>query len=198
MLLHVKFLSAMVCALVVAGCGTKADGGAAAAQSAEPSTASTKAATQQAGDESPPAEKTGGFDGKRAFAQVEKQVGFGPRPSGSPAIGRLQEYIQSELTSYGCKVDTDTFAADTPVGRLPMKNIMAKIPGDNPGILMLATHYDTALLDNFVGADDGGSSTGVMLELARLLCSKHGTYQIWITFFDGEDAMKKWSDTDSR
>jgi len=100
----------------MAGCGTKADGGAPATKGAEPSTAATKAATQQAGDEAPPAEKTGGFDGKRAFAQVAKQVGFGPRASGSPAIGRLQEYIQSELTSYGCKVDTDSFAADTPVG----------------------------------------------------------------------------------
>jgi Zn-dependent M28 family amino/carboxypeptidase len=110
----------------------------------------------------------------------------------------LQEYIQSELTSYGCKVDTDSFTADTPVGRLPMKNIVAKIPGDKPGIIMLATHYDTKLMPNFVGADDAGSSTGVMLELAHSLCSKRGAYQVWITFFDGEEAVKEWSDTDSR
>src|SRR5258708_19111557 len=135
MLLHPKFLTGMVCAVVVAGCGTKADGGAAAAKSAQPSTAATKAATQQAGDESPPAEKTGGFDGKRAFAQVAKQVGFGPRPSGSPAIGRLQEYIQSELSSYGCKGDTDSFAADTPVGRLPMEDSVAKVPGGKTGVI---------------------------------------------------------------
>src|SRR6266478_2696516 len=193
-----KLLAALVCALTMVGCGTKADGGAAAAKSAESSTPATRTPTQQAGDEAPPAEKTGGFDGKRAFAQVAKQVGFGPRASGSPAIGRLQEYLQSELASYGCKVDTDSFAADTPVGRLPMKNIVAKIPGDKPGIIMLATHYDTKLMPNFVGADDAGSSTGVMLELARLLCSKRGSYQVWITFFDGEEAMKEWSDTDSR
>src|SRR4029077_17888630 len=135
-------LSAVVCGLVVAGCGAKANGGAATGVSAEPATAAaTKAATQQAGDEEAPAEKKGGFDWKRAFAQVAKQVGFGPRPSGSGAIGRLQEYIQSELASYACKVDIDPFTADTPVGRLPMKNIVAKIPGDKPGIIMLATHY---------------------------------------------------------
>ena len=149
-------------------------------------------------DDAPPPEKTGGFDGQRAFAQVAKQVAFGPRPSGSPAIGQLQDYLQSELASYGCKVDADAFSAETPVGRLPMKNIVAKIPGDKPGIIMLATHYDTKLLPNFVGADDAGSSTGVMLELARLLCRNHGTYQVWITFFDGEEAMKEWSETDSR
>src|SRR5882757_954932 len=165
-----KLLASLVCALTVAGCGTKADGGATAAKSAEPSTPATRTPTQQSADGAPPAEKTGGFDGKRAFAQVAKQVGFGPRPSGSEAIGRLQEYIQGELTSYGCKVDTDSFAADTPVGRLPMKNIVAKVPGDKPGIIMLATHYDTKLMPNFVGADDAGARA-IAVQQARQLSS---------------------------
>src|SRR5947209_12585276 len=198
MFFRVKLLAAMASAFLIGGCGAKADGEAAARAISMPASTTTHSESQQPTDEAPPAEKTGGFDGKRAFAQVAKQVGFGPRPAGSDAIGRLQEYIQSELTSYGCKVDTDAFATDTPVGRLPMKNIVAKIPGDKPGIIMLATHYDTKLMPNFVGADDSGSSTGVMLELARLLCSKHDRYNVWITFFDGEEAMKKWSDTDSR
>jgi glutaminyl-peptide cyclotransferase len=188
-----KLLRVVLCATVFSvGCKAKADG------SGAPSVSTAMATPQQTVDAAPPAEQTGGFDGKRAFAHVAKQVGFGPRPSGSVAIGQLQEYIQSELTSYGCKVETDSFSADTPVGRLPMKNIVAKTPGDKPGIIMLATHYDTKLMKNFVGADDGGSSTGVMLELARLFCSKHANYQVWITFFDGEEAMKEWSDTDSR
>ena len=167
------------------------------------------AAPQSADDAAPPPEKTGGFDGKRAFNHVAKQVGFGPRPSGSAAIAQLQQYLESELKSYGCKVDSDDFHAETPVGRLAMKNIVAKIPGEKPGIIMLATHYDTARsardpatgqvhpMPTFVGADDGGSSTGVMLELARLLCRFPGRYAIWITFFDGEEAMHDWSDTDS-
>src|ERR1700687_5546648 len=195
---HTKLVTLALCAAAVAGCKAKADGSGDASVSTAAVATPQPAGAQQAGDEAPPAEKTGGFDGKRAFAQVVKQVGFGPRPSGSAAIGQLQGYIQSELTSYGCKVETDAFTADTPVGRLPMKNIVAKIPGDKPGIIMLATHYDTKLLPNFVGADDAGSSSGVMLELARLLCPKHGAYQVWITFFDGEEAMKEWSDTDSR
>jgi len=185
-----------MCLILFAATGCKADAG--GNNSPNSASAVAQASPQQSADDAPPPEKTGGFDGKRALAHVAKQVAFGPRPSGSPAIVKLQEYIQSQLASYGCKVETDDFHADTPVGRLPMKNIVANIPGDKPGIIMLATHYDTALLDNFVGADDGGSSTGVMLELARLLCAKHGTYQVWITFFDGEEAMKKWSDTDSR
>lgn len=152
----------------------------------------------QATDVAPAPEKTGGFDGNRAFAQVAKQVSFGPRPSGSPAIAKLQEYLLSELKSYGCTVEVDDFHADTPVGRLPMKNILVKIPGERPGIILLGTHYDTLLMPSFVGADDGGSSTGVMLELARLLCPQHGKYAVWIAFFDGEEAMKQWSETDSR
>jgi Zn-dependent M28 family amino/carboxypeptidase len=149
-------------------------------------------------DDAPPPEKTGGFDGKRAFAHVAKQVSFGPRPSGSQALMHLQDYLQSELKSYGCSVETDSFGADTPVGRLSMKNILVKIPGDQPGIILLGTHYDTLLMDNFVGADDAGSSTAVMLELARLLCPQKGKYAVWIAFFDGEEAMKHWSATDSR
>jgi glutaminyl-peptide cyclotransferase len=193
-----KLLAMLVCVFVLAGCKAKAEGSGEVAVTSSTAASSQAAVAKQGGDEAPPPEKTGGFDGKRAFAQVAKQVGFGPRPSGSPAIGHLQEYIQNELTSYGCKVDTDSFTADTPVGRLPMKNIVGKIAGDKPGIIMLATHYDTKLMQKFVGADDGGSSTGVMLELARLLCAKRGAYEVWITFFDGEEAMKEWSDTDSR
>ncbi len=80
-----------------------------------------------------------------------------------------------------------------------MKNILVKIPGDRPGIIMLATHYDTKKIDNFVGADDGGSSTAVMLEVARNLCAQHGRYQVWIAFFDGEEAVNlEWKDPDNR
>jgi Zn-dependent M28 family amino/carboxypeptidase len=76
-----------------------------------------------------------------------------------------------------------------------MKNIIVKIPGTSPGIVLLATHYDTVRLPNFVGADDGGSGTGTMLELARILCAqKQHALNIWITFFDGEEAQGNWSD----
>jgi glutaminyl-peptide cyclotransferase len=152
----------------------------------------------QASDDAPSPDKTGGFDGNRAFAHVAKQVSFGPHPSGSPAIVQVQAYLLAELKSYGCTVETDAFSSDTPAGRLPMKNFLVKIPGEKPGVILLGTHYDTKKLDNFVGADDGGSSTGLMLEIARLLCAQHGRYAVWIAFFDGEEAVKDWSDTDSR
>jgi glutaminyl-peptide cyclotransferase len=150
-------------------------------------------------EDTPAPEKTGGFDGKRAFADVAKQVGIGPRPSGSQAIAQAQDYILAELSSAGCTAEVDAFNGQTPAGEIAMKNILVKIPGERPGIILLATHYDTKRLDSFVGADDGGSSTAVMLELARQLCPQHGRYQVWIAFFDGEEAVnREWKDPDNR
>jgi glutaminyl-peptide cyclotransferase len=198
--------AAYACAfLSVAGCKAKADSSEPGAKDAPFMSAVTTApapdasqASAQPNNEAPPPEKTGGFDGKRAFAHVAKQVSFGPRPAGSPAIALTQDYILSELKSYGCAAEVDAFSADTPAGRIAMKNILVKIPGDKPGVILLGTHYDTKRLDNFVGADDGGSSTGVMLELARNLCSQHGRYGVSIAFFDGEEAVRpEWKDPDN-
>ena len=192
-------VAAWACVISAGLAGCKASGNEPNAAAAQPPFMSAVAATPpQAGDEAPAPEKTGGFDGKRAFAQVAKQVSFGPRPAGSPAIGQVQEYLQAELKSYGCTVEVENFTAGTPVGRLSMKNIVAKIPGEKPSVILLGTHYDTKLLDNFVGADDGGSSTGVMLEIARHLCKQKNKYGVWIAFFDGEEAVQNWSDTDGR
>ena len=186
----------------LAGCKAKGDDTTASASSSATNAPfmSTVASTPPpTADDAPPPESTGGFDSKKAFAHVAKQVSFGPRPSGSQAIVQTQDYIQSELKSYGCTAETDSFSADTPAGRLSMKNILVKIPGEMPGVILLGTHYDTKRLDNFVGADDGGSSTAVMLELARLLCKQRGKYAVWIAFFDGEEAVRLvWQDPDNR
>ena len=189
--------------VAVLALGCKSGGTAAVpAATAEKPFMSTVAGNPPAVVEDVPApEKVDGFDGKRAYEQVVKQVSFGPRPAGSAALGQLQNYLETELKSYGCAVETDAFSADTPAGRLAMKNILVKIPGEKPGIILLGTHYDTKRLENFVGADDGGSSTGVMLEIARLLCEQKqaGKYAVWIAFFDGEEAVnKEWVDPDNR
>lgn len=187
-----------LCALVFAGCKNTADS-ATAEKGSTPFMAGTTTALPQVPDDALPPEKTGGFDGAKAYGHVAKLVSFGPRPAGSQAILQAQDYISSQLSSSGCAVDADFFSADTPAGRLPMKNIVAKVQGERQGIILLATHYDTKRLDNFVGADDGGSSTGVMLELARKMCAMRPRYSISIAFFDGEEAVRKeWQDPDNR
>jgi glutaminyl-peptide cyclotransferase len=187
--------------LGLAGCKAKADSPQPTAKDAPFMSALTTAPpaiAQNPADEAPPPDKTGGLDGKRAFASVAKQVSFGPRPAGSPAIAQTQDYLLAELKSFGCTADVDAFSSDTPAGRIPMKNILVKIPGDRPGVILLGTHYDTKRLEIFVGADDAGSSTAVMLELARLLCPQHGHYNVWIAFFDGEEAVRpEWQDPDN-
>jgi hypothetical protein len=179
------------------GCHAANDSAPASARNGS-SVPAVSADANQISSDAPSPELSGGFDGNRAYAHVVKQVGFGPRPSGSQAILRTQEYLESELKSYGCRVEADAFSADTPAGRLPMKNFLVKISGEKTGIILLGTHYDTKRLDNFVGADDAGSSTAVMLELARLLCKQRGHYAVWIAFFDGEEAVnREWVDPDN-
>jgi len=157
------------------------------------STAAVQAPAISEADQAPPAAQTGGFDGAAAYDYTAKLVAFGPRPSGSDAIVRTQDYIIGQLKGFGCAVDTDDFHASTPVGSLAMKNIIAKVPGAGQGIILLLTHYDTKRLDNFVGADDGGSSTGLMLEMARLLCkAPKRKYSVWMAFVDGEEAVVNW------
>jgi glutaminyl-peptide cyclotransferase len=145
----------------------------------------------------PDAATTGGFDGARAYKHVEQLVAIGPHSAGSEGIHRAQAYIIEQLKGFGCPVDEEDFHASTPVGDVAMKNIVVKIPAADPSILMFASHYDTKRMDNFVGANDGGSSTGVLLELARLLCSRKNTDTIWLAFFDGEEAFnQQWADPD--
>src|SRR5438477_2814606 len=185
--------------LTLSGCKTGAPDGHGSASAEAAGKPVSAAAKVQVPEDALPPEKTGGFDGKLAYGHVAKQVSFGPRPSGSQAILQAQDYIASQLTSSSCTVDADSFSADTPAGRLPMKNIVVKIPGERQGIILLGTHYDTKKLDNFVGADDSGSSTAVMLELAHKMCEQRPRYSIWIAFFDGEEAVRKeWQDPDNR
>jgi glutaminyl-peptide cyclotransferase len=142
---------------------------------------------------------TGTFDGAQALEHVRHLVEIGPRPPGSEGIHRAQAYIIGQLQSFGCQVEEHDFHASTPLGDVAMKNIIAKIPGTGGDIVLYTTHYDTLRMANFVGADDGGSGTGTMLELARVFCSRKAkiTTSVWIVFFDGEEAQGHWTDKNS-
>jgi glutaminyl-peptide cyclotransferase len=158
------------------------------------------AAPSQAKNNFPPApaaQTTGGFDGARAYKHVEQLSAIGPHSAGTDGIHRAQGYIIGQLKSFGCPVEEQDFHASTPVGDVAMKNIVAKIPSDNPNVIIYASHYDSKRIDNFVGANDGGSSTGVLLELARLLCAQKNAATLWLVFFDGEEAFDfNWVDPD--
>ena len=138
--------------------------------------------------------KTGDFDGARAYEHVRQLVDIGPRPPASDGIRRAQAYIIGQLKSFGCPVEEHDFHASTVLGDLAMKNIVVKLPGTSSGLILYTTHYDTVRIPNFVGADDGGSGSGTMLELARLFCARQNSLHVWIVFFDGEEAQGNWTD----
>jgi Zn-dependent M28 family amino/carboxypeptidase len=137
------------------------------------------------------------FDGARAYEHVRRLVEIGPRPPASEGIHRAQAYIIGQLKSFGCLVEEHNFHASTAIGDLAMKSIVVKLHGSGSGIILYATHYDTLRMPSFVGADDGGSGTGTMLELARLFCARKNALNVWIVFFDGEEAQGNWTDAAS-
>jgi len=137
------------------------------------------------------------FDSTRAYTHVRDQVALGPRPAGSPANARLREYIVRTLAQSGYKAVEQPFEASTPIGRVKMANIIATLPGERADRIVIASHFDTKPIDEFrfVGANDGGSSTGALLELARVLKARpKPRFTLEFLFFDGEEAWGEWRD----
>jgi glutaminyl-peptide cyclotransferase len=140
-----------------------------------------------------------GFSGAAALEFTRQAVAFGPRPAGSDADRKLQAYIMEQVRVTGAQVSEDAFTAKTPRGDIAMKNILVKFPGKSGKAIAITGHFDTKYFPGrkFVGADDGGSSTGVLLELAKILAGQPRTDDVYLVFFDGEEAFGEWSDTDS-
>ena len=142
---------------------------------------------------SPSSKGASDFDGDRAFEQVRKQVEFGPRPAGSAELEKLRAYMVDQLKSYGLKVTTDEFRATTPIGQRKMVNVTAELPGESNDVIIISSHYDSKYFKNikFVGANDGGASTGALLELGRVMAASKTKPRLtyWFVFFDGEEAF---------
>src|SRR6266446_1789958 len=141
------------------------------------------------------------FSGGKAFAHVQRLVDLGPRPPGSDAIEKSRDYIDNQLRLSGWQVTRQSFTDNTPRGKVGFVNLIAHFPGQGNATasFLLCSHYDTKTFDTirFVGANDGGSSTGLLLELARVL-GQHANLaaKIEMVFFDGEEAYEKFSETD--
>ncbi len=156
--------------------------------------------------EEPPLE----FDEQRAWADLEALVALGPRVAGTPGAEKAREYIEGELRAAGLEPVREEFRAATPKGPLGMANVYVDLPGatgdDASGsmrtpMVVLCTHFDTKRLPfEFVGANDGGSGTAVLLELARVLARAPRGPLTWrLLFLDGEEAIRRqWLDPDNR
>jgi Zn-dependent M28 family amino/carboxypeptidase len=161
------------------------------------SAAASESAPKPAATPTPAGASLPHADGQRALQYTRAVVAFGPRYVGSPGHAQTEAYLRQELK--GDNLQEDSFTASTPAGSLRMTNFVAKFPGSKDGIIMVTGHYDTLYRrKDFVGANDGGSSTGLLLELARQLRGmKLEGYSVWLVWFDGEEAIRQWSPTDS-
>jgi Zn-dependent M28 family amino/carboxypeptidase len=139
------------------------------------------------------------FDGAKALAYTREYVAIGPRWIGSPGHATAEAFLKEQFRHD--QLEEDTFTTDTPAGAMTMHNFMVKFPGKKDGIIVLASHYETNYpLRNipYVGANDGGSTTGLLIEMANYLRGRTlDGYSVWLVFTDGEEAIKSWSDTDS-
>jgi glutaminyl-peptide cyclotransferase len=144
------------------------------------------------------------FSGGKALEHVQRLVDLGPRPPGSDAIEKSRSYIVKQLEASGWEVTRQAFTDDTPRGKIGFVNLVAQFraagikPTSAPSFL-LCSHYDTKSFETtrFVGANDGGSSTGLLLELARVLAQNPNlAAKIELAFFDGEEAYENFSGTD--
>lgn len=151
-------------------------------------------------DPQPVADLWKSYSGDRAFADVKTLVDMGPRPAGSATLEQSRQYIIGEVEKAGWKIEKQQFQNDTPRGPITFVNLIARY-GSDPSTqqAIVCSHYDTKLFDTirFVGASDGGSSTGALIELARTLARDPDlARRIELVFFDGEEALVHFTETD--
>ncbi len=144
------------------------------------------------------------------MAHVQKILDYGPRPPGSSALMKAGAYIKGELKKLGLEPRTMPFTDDKAPG-ITFRNIWVEIPGTDPAvdpalgpILLLGSHYDSKLCQDhkdpkhnfhFVGAIDGGGSSGLLLEMARHLKDRPSKCNIWLVWFDGEESLDfEWNE----
>jgi len=133
------------------------------------------------------------FNGERAMDHARKQIEFGPRPPGTPALEKTRAYIVDQLKSFGLTVTVDEFIAKTPHGEKKMANITGELPGETKTTILVGSHYDTKFYKDmlFVGANDPAASVGTLLEIGRVIGSLREKPRVTVklVFFDGEEAF---------
>ena len=144
------------------------------------------------------------FNGAKALEYTRDFVSIGPRWPTSQGHTKAESFLKAHFQHD--QLEEDTFTADTPIGPVNMRNFIVRFQGKKDGVIVLGTHYETNYpLRNigFVGANDGGSTTGLLMAIGDQLREEVTRrkqlegYSVWLVFFDGEEAIKSWSESDS-
>jgi hypothetical protein len=146
--------------------------------------------------------KTPPFNAQRAFEEVEELVKISPRDAGTTNGWNAAQHIYHRLGSFGIEVQTDRFTDQTPDGMKEFRNVIGRIPGQTDQWILIASHFDTMPgIPQFQGANDSGSSTGILLELARMSAEwfQQGVQPekgLLFLFFDGEEGIADYKPGD--
>ena len=145
------------------------------------------------------------FNGAKALDYARQFVSIGPRWPTSQNHLKAEAFLRDHFKHD--QLEEDAFTASTPIGPVDMRNFIVRFPGKKDGAIVLATHYETNywLKDiNYVGANDGGSTTGLLLAIADQLRAETAAgrkldgYSVWLVFDDGEESIgSTWTDSDS-
>jgi len=168
-----------------------------------PEPPSAKPPGEHAGAAARPGGASGCIDGTRAIEYIEELVALGPRHPGTEGAELSRRLIASKLEEFGLAPKRRDFTALTPhpdLKRVEMANITVDFPAPGGGkTILVGGHFDGKIIDKgvFRGANDGGSSTGLLLEMARCLAGNPPPVPVRLAFFDGEEAFVDWSDSDS-
>jgi Zn-dependent M28 family amino/carboxypeptidase len=146
------------------------------------------------------------FDSAQAYAYTKQVVAFGERWPGSPGHQKTEDLIHAVLARTGATVVADNFTAKAPQrpstfpgGPIEVHNIIGKfnVTSDpQQEIVILGGHYDTLFKKGFVGANDGGSSTAILLAIADALAHQKTRMQVWLMWTDLEEAIEAFQGDD--
>ncbi len=135
------------------------------------------------------------YSAQAAYGYTARVAGFGERWPGSPGHQKTQDLVKQVLAKNGARIETDEFTAATPRGPIAVHNIIGKFnvtPDPKQSIFILAGHYDTLFKPGFIGANDGASSTGILLAFADALKDQKTKMQIWLVWTDLEEALESF------
>lgn len=139
------------------------------------------------------------FNGSKAYEYARTFAEIGPRWPTGPGHAKAEAFIRNQFKHD--QLEEDIFSANTPIGPVTLHNFIVRFPGKKDGIIVLGSHYETnyPLRNiNFVGANDGAATTGLLIGIGdQLRGKKLDGYSIWLVFFDGEEAFQHWSASDS-
>ena len=137
--------------------------------------------------------------GSNALSQCERFLALGPRDSFTPGAEKAANWLADQLRVNGIEPDVRLFHELPRDGRMrPVRNVLGRLPGKTDCHVLLLSHYDTksGIADDFVGANDSGSSTGLLLALAAFYKTVQPPCSITFAFLDGEECVSHYGEDD--